>query len=107
MKLAAMDHNVNVDRKQATTKPKEGRPKPKFKIAYHRYSKRFVAKKIKVDKSYRFLRDIAVECYFRAVDGDREKKENRLERKRLFVTPSERPSREEIIENSTKYSRIK
>ena len=83
-------------------KKKEGSYTPRFKISWHRYSKRFVAKKVKEKKSYQFLRDIALGAYFRAVDHETD---GRLARKRVFVTPIERPNREEIIK-SNKLSRM-
>ena len=85
-------------------KSREGAFVPKYKISWHRYSKRFVAKIVKEKKSYFFLRQIALGAYFRAVDRETD---GRLTIKRKFVTPEERPTREEIIEKTTKYSRMK
>lgn len=102
VKLAALDHNLNIKRNQATKTTKEGSAIPRFKIAYHRYSKRFVAKKVLTEKSYSFLRNIAVEGYFKALDRQGSKQKGR---KRLFITPVDRPDRNETIESSTKYSR--
>ena len=85
--LAAMDHNLNLDRGNKT-QIKEGQSIPRFKIAWHRYSKRFVAKAVKNNKSYEFLRKIAVNCYFKALGGEENRPQN--SRKRLFVTPAER-----------------
>jgi len=106
VKLAAMDHNYNVGREQATKK-KEGNNVKRFAIAYSKASKKFTAKKIKVDKSYKFLKDIAVNSYYRAVDGEKLSKEARQSRKRtLFVAPEERPDRDTIIKKSIEYSRF-
>ena len=83
---------------------KEGNYIPKFQIAFDKRTKKFTARAIKVDKNYKFLRDISENAYFRAVD--QEKNQNpRLKRK--LIAPTERPSREKIIEDSTKYSRLK
>ena len=83
---------------------KESKLVNRFKIAYHTYFKRFVAKKVRKNKSYDFFRDIAINCYYQAMDGKQKKMKSN--RKRLFVTPAERPPREEIIEKSTKFSRL-
>lgn len=54
------------------------------------------------------MRDITRSVYFRAVDSDKALKEERLLRKRrLLLSPIERPRREETITNSNKYSRMK
>ncbi|XP_066918258.1 uncharacterized protein [Clytia hemisphaerica] len=102
MMLAALDHNLNINREQKQTL-KEGKLVRRFKIAYHKYSKRFVAKQVKKDKSYDFLRDIAVRCHHTVAAGNRK---FTTKRKRLYVTPAERPAREETIERSTKFSRM-
>ena len=101
--LAALDHNLNINR-GFKSGLKEGKHVGRFKIAYHTYSKRFVAKKVRKEKSYDFLRGIAVNCFYSAMDEKRPRVKSN--RKRLFVTPAERPPREEIIEQSTKYSRL-
>ena len=51
-------------------KQKEGHLKQRLKISWHRWSKKFVAKAVKTQKSYQFLRLIALGAYYRAVDND-------------------------------------
>jgi len=64
-------------------------------------------KKIKVEKSYKFLKDIAVNSYYRAVDGEKISKQVRQARKRsLFVAPEERPDRDIVIKKSIEFSRF-
>ena len=78
-----------------------------FSIAYAKGSRRFVAKKIEVAKKYDFLKDVAVSSFYRAVDGNKLSKEGRLSRKRsLFIAPTERPARNEIIRASCEFSRF-
>jgi len=103
MMVAAMDQNINIDCGYAITKTKEGEYKPKCEIGYHRYADRFVAKKVKNVKKYDFMRDIVVNCYFKAIDNQKGEK---VKRKRLFRAPQERPDRDEIIEKSVKFSRF-
>lgn len=76
---------------------------PRFKIAYSKVSKRFTAKKVKTEKSYNFLRVIIKDSYDRACTKQKDKQKRK---RRLFVTPTERPERNNIIEQSTKYSRL-
>jgi hypothetical protein len=53
------------------------------------------------------MKQIAENAYFRAVDAKKADVTVRGTKKRkLFVRPKERPNREEIIENSIKYSRL-
>ena len=85
-------------------KSKKGSYKPKFSVSWHRYLKRFVAKKVMKKKSYQFLRNIALDAYYRAIDSDTSS--NYIVKKRARVTPCERPPREDIIEKSSKYSRM-
>lgn len=105
-----MDHNLNVNRKQATYRKKnaEGHYVPKYRVRYSKATKRFTALKVKVDKSYNFMRRIAEASYFRAVHSERRNKTDADSRKRDFcVAAEERPSRVETVENTTKYSRVK
>ena len=75
---------------------------------YSKVTKRFIASKVKVDKSYSFMRNIAEASYFRAVDSNKRTSIERDSRKReLFVAPEEKPDRDETIANSLKYSRLK
>lgn len=102
--LAALDHNHNIDRPQVHKNIKEGIPIPRFKISYSKPSKRFVAKKVKTEKSYHYLRDIASDIYYRSQSNN---EKDRASRKRsICIAPIERPDREEIIELHTKYSRM-
>ena len=88
-------------------KNKEGKFVPRFKIAFSKPSKRFVAKKVKKAKNYNFLNVIKRDIYYRSFDRRKEEKEVRLARKRsLFVAPRERPDREVVIEICEKYSRM-
>lgn len=103
MMIAALDHNLNIQRGYAQSKTKEGQYKPKYEIGYHRFADRFVAKRIKRKKDYSFMREIAVNAYNKAVKNEKATKPTR---KRLFRAPSERPDRSEIIERTAKFSRF-
>ena len=76
---------------------------PEFKIAYDKRTGRFTAAKVKVSKSYEFMREISENAYFRVVDENKEVRQNL---KRKLVTPSERPERDQIISDATKYTRL-
>ena len=82
---------------------KEGNYKPKFKVSWHRYSKRFVVKKVMQKKNYNFLRNIGLEAYYREVDRDKAQKING---KRIWFTPPVKPERDETKSASTKYARL-
>ena len=76
---------------------------PQFKIAFTKRTRRFTASKVRKAKSYKFMKDIASNVYFRAVDRERASIEDRATRKRkLFVAPKERPDRDTIIAEATK-----
>lgn len=82
--------------------------KPIFRIAYSKPTKRFVAKKEKVAKDYNYLVDILGNIITRVEENRKVTTEKRSKRKlSLTVAPSEREDREVIIEQSTKYSRLK
>ena len=91
---------------QATTL-KEGKIIPRFKIAWDKRTGKFTAAKVKKAKSYAFMKEIAANAYFRAVDRERSSVNKRkLKRRQQCVRPMERPERDVIIENSCKYSRL-
>lgn len=77
VQLAALDHNHNIDRPQVNKNIKEGIPIPRFKISYSKPSKRFVAKKVKTEKSYHYLRDIASDNYYRSQSTNEEDRARR------------------------------
>jgi len=52
------------------------------------------------------MKEIAENSYFRAVDTKKADTIRGTKKRKLFVRPKERPIREEIIENSIKYSRL-
>jgi len=54
-------------------------------------------------KKYDFLREIALNAYYRSVDGE---KSIGKKRSRETRTPLERPEREETIETCEKYTRM-
>lgn len=86
----------------------EGEAKPLFAIAYSKANKRFTAKPVKVEKDNEWIRYILRKIVKRVRESKKVSKRNRRKRQcELHVRPSERPSREEIIENSLKYKRIK
>ena len=62
-----------------------------------------VAKKVMQKKNYNFLRNIALEAYYREVDRDKAPKING---KRIWFTPRVKPERDEAISASTKYARL-
>ncbi|XP_057302473.1 uncharacterized protein LOC130636657 [Hydractinia symbiolongicarpus] len=101
--LAILDHNLNVDREQETSKKaeKEGNVKPIFCIAYGKPTKRFVAKKEKVAKDDNYLVDILSNIITRVEEKRKITTEKRSKcRLSLTVAPSEREDREVIIELS-------
>ena len=58
---------------------------------------------------YEFLRDIAISSYYRAVDIEIKTSVYDIQerkRKSVVITPSERPDRNEIILQSSKFSRM-
>ena len=82
---------------------------PRFRIAYSKPTKRFVAKSVKKPKSYAYLRTILNKVIKRAEDHRKVSDRKRMNRKLPLVSiaPQERPIRAETIEKSTKMSRLK
>ena len=62
MIIAALDHNLNIDRGYAQSKTKEGTYKPKYEIGYHRFADRFVAKRKKEAKELLFYERHSCKC---------------------------------------------
>ena len=54
-------------------------------------------------KNYNFLRNIALEAYYREVDHDKAQKING---KRIWFTPRVKTERDETKSESTKYARL-
>ena len=85
----------------------EGDFKPLFRIAYSKPTKQFVAKNEKKSKDYSYLYPIIDAIVERARCGQKvttEEREPRL--MRSTICPEDRPTRDKIIENSIKYSRL-
>ena len=86
----------------------EGEMIPKFRIAYSKPTKRFVAKRVKKAKDYSYLKVILNKVIERA--GKHNKVSDKKRKKRKLPTtiaPRERPARADTIERCTKYSRLK
>ena len=79
-----------------------------YKVAYSKVNKRFVAKVVKEEKKLDFIRYIFRKIIKRVQESKPSTRRNgsKLQRS-LKRAPEERPSREEVIENFTKYRRIK
>ena len=79
-----------------------------FKIAYSKPNKRFVVKSVKEEKNYEYIKYIFRKIIKRVNAGKKSSKRNGTKRQlSLRVAPRERPSRDEIIDRSQKYKRIK
>ena len=79
-----------------------------YKVAYSKVNKRFVAKVVKEDKNFDYIRYIFRKVLKRVQESKRSSRRNGTKRQRMLKrAPEERPSREEVIENSEKYRRIK
>ena len=99
--LAALDHNHNTGRNQATTAT--GKDKKRYKLVFPKAKKQWVAKTIYESKSYSYLDEMMTK-----VIGAREKKPN-IQTKHKAQTTScsiasntahcERPAKREVVEN--------
>ena len=86
----------------------EGDIKPLFKIAYSKPNKRFVAKSVKEEKNYDHVKFILKKILTRVNCGKNSNRRIGMKRQlSLKIAPKERPSREDIIDSSIKYKRIK
>ena len=97
---------VNVFQKYSVNE--EGVRKPLYSIAWSKPNKRFVAKEIKEEKNYDYLFYILRKIIMRASTKKKVSAKKRSKRTSSFkIAPDDRPDRDEIIENSIKYKRIK
>ena len=87
----------------------EGEPKPLFSIAYSKPNKRFTAKIIREDKEYDYVHYIMRGIVKRVSVKKEASKKSRRKRQLpgLTIAPDERPDRDEIIQSSQIYKRIK
>ena len=98
--------NKNFKLQKVTTD--EGEVKPLFVLAYSKANKRFTARSVKVEKDYGYIRYIMRKIVKRTRENKKTSKRS-LWKRQCFLNarPLEWPPRPEIIENSTKYKRIK
>ena len=87
----------------------EGEPKPLFSIVYSKPNKRFTSKIIREEKHYDYVHYVMQKILKRVSEKKKTSKKSRRKRQLLGVTitPDERPNRDEIIQSSQKYKRIK
>jgi len=110
VKLAVLDHNCNVGRKQSVIKRKIkigaeiGEKKWKFQCS--RLSKDWVAKEVKVPKSYQFSNNLMLEVMRRKASNVVEIHVAVVETP-ANIAPIERPSTSEIISKRERLSRFK
>ena len=79
-----------------------------FKIVYFKPNQRFLAKSVKVEKNYKYVKYIFRSTIKRVNGGKKLSRRNEAKRQlSLRVAPREPPSRDEIIDRSQKYKRIK
>ena len=86
----------------------EGEPKPLFSIAYSKPNKRFTAKIIREDKEYdyvHYMRRIVKRVSVKKEASKKSRRKRQLPG--LTIAPDERPDRDEIIQSSQIYKRIK
>ena len=101
--LAALDNNYNAQREQATSL----KDKKRYKIAYRKVTKKFVARKVLVKKNYSYMQDMLKSSLKRADMGKKRSKPT----KRAFMSlkqeeQEERRPGEETIESTCKHSRF-
>ena len=107
--LTALDNNYNASRQQKvtllpTSKPNSLKIKRHFRMAYRKPSHKFIARKVYEKKNYEFKKEIMARSRERASLGLK----NVAPKKRKCMSASiERPSRSDLIEQHTKYSRFK
>jgi hypothetical protein len=86
----------------------EDNRKPLFSISYSKPTKRHVAKIIKEQKREEYLHCITRKVIKRADKRQKISTKKRAKRQlQLKVAPNSEESREQIIDNSTKYKRLK
>ena len=114
IKLAAIDFNVNVKRKQAVVqKQRSGSGivgEKKWKIQIAKQSKEWVAKEVKTPKSYSFVTDLLKEVLSMKLSGTSvETKSSEIEwslKSPQNIAGSERPERSSIIAKLQELSRF-
>lgn len=97
--LAALDNNFNSERAQDIIQSGHDVGKYKYKIAWRKPTKKFIARKVFQKKRYDYFKIMMTSIHKRAVTGRKRKSRKR------FMAPSDRESREEIIERGQKLSR--
>ena len=86
----------------------EGDNKLLFKIAYSKSNGRFVAKSVKEEKKYDHVKYMFKKILKRVNCGKKSNFRSRMKRQlSLKTAPKERPCREDSIDSSIKYKRIK
>ena len=94
--LAVIDHNSNTGRNQATVTRGKNKGEKKYKLVFPKGQKKWVAKPIKIEKSYSFVQDLMESVFFMKNDttDDEDVTTSCLPKN---IAPIPRPSREEVI----------
>ena len=98
--LAALDNNFNSERMHDTVQTGVNAGEFKYKIAWRKPTKRFIAQKVYEKKRYDYLKVMLGSVYKRAEKGGKRKSRKRI------MAPSERDSREDIVNKTKKLSRF-
>ena len=94
--LAVIDHTSNTGRNQATVTRGKNKGEKKYKLVFPKGQKKWVAKPIKIEKSYSFVQDLMESVFFMKNDttDDEDVTTSCLPKN---IAPIPRPSREEVI----------
>ena len=99
--LTALDHNFNSNREHDVINSGENIGCSKYKIAWRKPSKKFIARKVYKKKNYDYLK-IMMSSVFKRVEKE---KKGRISRKRIMAPPDR--DKDFIIERTEKLSRFK
>ncbi|KAL9958117.1 hypothetical protein ACROYT_G035088 [Oculina patagonica] len=103
--LAALDHNKNVNRPQATIKEGDHKGEPRFKISWNKVTKRFGAEPVPESKSFSYQLEMLDDIFTLARNDDQVNVHCELDRTHVMA-PESRPPREEIIARRLEMSRF-
>ncbi|KAL9975035.1 hypothetical protein ACROYT_G012151 [Oculina patagonica] len=103
--LAALDHNKNVNRPQATIKEGDHKGEPRFKISWNKVTKRFGAEPVPQSKSFSYQLEMLDDIVTLARNDDQVNVHCELDRTHVMA-PESRPPREEIIARRLEMSRF-
>ncbi|XP_031565198.1 uncharacterized protein LOC116300461 [Actinia tenebrosa] len=103
--LAALDHNHNANRKQATGQGEEEEVIFRYRIGWSKVFKKYTAKPVLQNKDYSYLKDITAKVLVRVDKGECGLENTVVPPQTL--APAEKPSREEVIEKRKLFARFK